>query len=88
MLASLSSKKYGRFSENLAAYLDAQREVRAIAVQSERELVFGNWQPGYYAFKPFFFKQWGGVHKKKNGRKLDGRMWNELPDCAGLKAHQ
>ena len=29
---------------------------------------------------PFFFKQWGGINKKKNGRKLDGRMWNQTPD--------
>jgi protein gp37 len=28
---------------------------------------------------PFFFKQWGGVHKKVNGRNLDGRTWDELP---------
>ncbi len=28
---------------------------------------------------PFFFKQWGGVNKKKTGRKLDGRYWNEMP---------
>ncbi len=28
---------------------------------------------------PFFFKQWGGVRKKQNGRLLDGREWNELP---------
>jgi len=28
---------------------------------------------------PFFFKQWGGVHKKENGRILDGREWNEYP---------
>lgn len=27
----------------------------------------------------FFFKQWGGVHKKKAGRLLDGRVWNEMP---------
>ncbi|HEX4948037.1 MAG TPA: phage Gp37/Gp68 family protein [Blastocatellia bacterium] len=27
----------------------------------------------------FFFKQWGGVHKKKTGRQLDGRTWDELP---------
>ena len=31
---------------------------------------------------PFFFKQWGGVNKKKTGRKLDGRFWNELPPRA------
>jgi len=28
---------------------------------------------------PFFFKQWGGVIKKRNGRHLDGRTWDELP---------
>lgn len=28
---------------------------------------------------PFFFKQWGGTNKKKSGRKLDGRTWDELP---------
>lgn len=28
---------------------------------------------------PFFFKQWGGVVKKKNGRTLDGRTWDEMP---------
>ncbi len=32
------------------------------------------------ANKPFFFKQWGGVRKKKNGRMLDGRVWNQAPD--------
>ncbi len=28
---------------------------------------------------PFFFKQWGGVHKKRAGRLLDGRLWDEMP---------
>jgi len=28
---------------------------------------------------PFFFKQWGGVRKKRNGRLLDGRIWDEMP---------
>ena len=28
---------------------------------------------------PFFFKQWGGFNKKKNGRELDGRTWDEMP---------
>jgi len=28
---------------------------------------------------PFFFKQWGGVHKKRNGRLLQGRTWDQLP---------
>jgi len=28
---------------------------------------------------PFFFKQWGGTNKKKAGRLLDGRIWNQMP---------
>jgi protein gp37 len=28
---------------------------------------------------PFFFKQWGGVLKKKAGRTLEGRTWDEMP---------
>jgi protein gp37 len=28
---------------------------------------------------PFFFKQWGGVQKSKNGRELDGRTYDEFP---------
>jgi protein gp37 len=28
---------------------------------------------------PFFFKQWGGVHKSRAGRTLDGRTWDEYP---------
>lgn len=28
---------------------------------------------------PFFFKQWGGVHKKATGRILDDRTWDEMP---------
>lgn len=27
----------------------------------------------------FFFKQWGGVQKKKHGRVLEGRTWDEMP---------
>ena len=29
---------------------------------------------------PFFFKQWGGFNKKKAGRLLDDRTWDEMPD--------
>ena len=32
---------------------------------------------------PFFFKQWGGVFKKRNGRVLDDRTWDQLPDISG-----
>ncbi|MBN2138571.1 MAG: phage Gp37/Gp68 family protein [Sedimentisphaerales bacterium] len=28
---------------------------------------------------PFFFKQWGGINKKKTGRILDNRIWNNMP---------
>jgi protein gp37 len=28
---------------------------------------------------PFFFKQWGGVRKKKTGRALDGKLYNGFP---------
>ena len=28
---------------------------------------------------PFFFKQWGGINKKKFGRALQGRTWDERP---------
>jgi protein gp37 len=28
---------------------------------------------------PFFFKQWGGVNKKRTGRQLNGRTWDEMP---------
>lgn len=28
---------------------------------------------------PFFFQQWGGGQKKKAGRTLEGRTWDEMP---------
>lgn len=28
---------------------------------------------------PFFFKQWGGVNKKRGGRELDGETWSQFP---------
>ena len=33
---------------------------------------------------PFFFKQWGGKNKKKAGRTLLGRTWNQMPRRATL----
>ena len=27
----------------------------------------------------FYFMQWGGVHRKRAGRELDGRTWDEMP---------
>ncbi len=34
---------------------------------------------------PFFFKQWGGANKKKAGRLLDGRTWDEMPRLMSSK---
>ena len=33
---------------------------------------------------PFFFKQWGGVKRKRNGRVLQGRIWDEMPVQVGM----
>jgi protein gp37 len=33
---------------------------------------------------PFFFKQWGGKNKKKTGRLLEDRTWDEMPVRRGL----
>jgi len=43
---------------------DWVREIRDVCLQEE---------------VPFFFKQWGGVFKKRAGRILDGRTWNQMP---------
>lgn len=44
-----------------------QRWVLSIRDQCRKQLV------------PFFFKQWGGVQKGKNGRLLAGRTYDEFP---------
>jgi len=36
---------------------------------------------------PFFFKQWGGVNKKKNGRTLDGRTWDDTPQNSKMREY-
>jgi protein gp37 len=33
---------------------------------------------------PFFFKQWGGVQRKHNGRTLQGRTWDQMPARVGM----
>ena len=34
---------------------------------------------------PFFFKQWGGVQKKRAGRTLEGRIYeDEMPVDVGM----
>jgi len=35
---------------------------------------------------PFFFKQWGGVNKKRAGRLLQGRTWDEMPGTAQARS--
>jgi protein gp37 len=37
---------------------------------------------------PFFFKQWGGVNKKKAGRVLDGRTWDGIPSLPSTVEHE
>jgi protein gp37 len=34
---------------------------------------------------PFFFKQWGGTNKKKTGRELNGRTYDEMPSIEQLE---
>ncbi len=36
---------------------------------------------------PFFFKQWGGVFKKRAGRLLEGRTWDEMPQSDLIEAY-
>ncbi|MCH8054575.1 MAG: phage Gp37/Gp68 family protein [Deltaproteobacteria bacterium] len=35
---------------------------------------------------PFFFKQWGGIHKSQAGRELDGKTYDEFPSRVKLPA--
>ena len=37
---------------------------------------------------PFFFKQWGGVRKRRTGRVLQGRTWDEMPRQADVAGNQ
>jgi len=37
---------------------------------------------------PFFFKQWGGVRKDLTGRKLNGRTYDEMPECSTAPAFE
>lgn len=34
----------------------------------------------------FFFKQWGGVNKKKTGREINGKTYDDMPDLDGVLA--
>jgi protein gp37 len=35
---------------------------------------------------PFFFKQWGGTNKRRAGRLLDDRTWDEVPTASRARA--
>ncbi|MBN1122446.1 MAG: phage Gp37/Gp68 family protein [Anaerolineae bacterium] len=45
----------------------------------KREWVISIHQQCKRTHTPFFFKQWGGTNKKANGRTLEGRTWDEMP---------
>ena len=45
----------------------------------EARVGHGDSRPVSQGGVPFFFKQWGGVQKKKTGRTLEGRTWDEMP---------
>ena len=34
----------------------------------------------------FFFKQWGGTNKKKTGREINGKTYDDMPDFDGVLA--
>lgn len=52
----------------------------------EREWVIDIRDQCQLAGVSFFFKQWGGVWKKRTGRILDGRTWDEMPTFASAGA--
>lgn len=51
----------------------------------EREWVIDIRNQCQSARVPFFFKQWGGVNKKKNGRDLDGTTYNDIPQIVSVE---
>ena len=55
------------------------------ARRMDEEWVRGIRDQCHRAKTPFFFKQWGGANKKKSGRELDGRTWDDMP--VGLPAN-
>lgn len=45
----------------------------------EKEWVVGIREQCHRSRTAFFFKQWGGINKRKAGRLLDGRTWDGIP---------
>ena len=33
----------------------------------------------------FFFKQWGGTRRKRAGRSLEGRAWDQMPEVSVVR---
>jgi len=33
----------------------------------------------------FYFKQWGGTNKKKNGRLLNGKKYDSMPELINIE---
>lgn len=52
-----------------------------------REWVLSIKNQCWHARVPFFFKQWGGVHKSRNGRELNGRTYDQMPSRFEPAAH-
>ena len=49
-------------------------------VQTKQEWVYEIFEKCEKADVKFFFKQWGGTNKKKTGRTLNGRTYDEMPE--------
>jgi hypothetical protein len=81
-----SSKHFSRCSSVFASFEKNGDEVIGPAVDIPIELP-GGWLASRFNFQLLapgcesrtFFKQWGGVQKKKAGRLLDGRTYDGMP---------
>ena len=69
----------GRFSLKKIDWVIVGGESGPKARPMEEEWVMGVKNQCEKQGVPFFFKQWGGVQKKKRGRELEGRTWDEMP---------
>ena len=54
-------------------------KINSLPREIKKQWVRGIRKQCRFAKVPFFFKQWGGVNKKKTGRLLDGRIYSEMP---------
>lgn len=63
---------------------DCRRRIQPGARQMESDWVKDIRNQCVKAEVAFFFKQWGGVRKKKSGRELEGRTWDEMPELLTL----